>query len=85
VTHEETTALVRRANASGFESIADYAVSLEGVLEEIERRAGWFMDRGSTDFSYEDISERLGLALQDLSVIRRKAHAALDTSLKKAA
>jgi hypothetical protein len=48
------------------------------ALEDIERVAGRFIRRGHSGFEYDEISEALSVALQELSVIRRKAAAALD-------
>jgi hypothetical protein len=44
MTHEETTALVRRANACGFDSIADYTVSLEDTVHLLCRELSALVD-----------------------------------------
>jgi hypothetical protein len=44
VTHEETTALVRRANAGGFDTVADYTVSLEDTVRLLCRELSALVD-----------------------------------------
>jgi hypothetical protein len=52
VTPQETDALVRRANAAGFSSIAEYALSLEQALRSIANENsgswGWVAHRALT-------------------------------------